>query len=493
MECGDTSGFIGMYVTHLGAITLTIKDITASKTWQWSTANTVAGSNVGVFLKYNTAGTVQLWVNGASVAMPAIGSPPAYPAYPAHSNAQAPIYFGYEPDTGSYYPGSWAAVRISWNTNDNGVLYSTVGTAFTPTVQLTPVGGGTTYSAPAEEVLSDTKMTCVLPNAPAGSYNLNVVAPTTSNILATRSLPFTITQNMNMGSAFDTSFASPTEVRSLWMASNYAWGGANNGVVPANVSVVNGVVILEGHGSLYTGSVQGVDNNGNPVSGTTLVGASIVTKAYYGPGSWEWWAQGPPLVGASFVGYLFQYVEVYPTDARYAGLLAAGYTQDGSEAEGYYIAENNEIDVEQPHTLSGSGVPTEIGICGFNTWWGDIGNSYELHNLALGFNPSDGYHHYRLDWYTGDAGEEARVDFYLDGRLVQTNTTYLPKAPMRFRLDYWFPQGGTLWAGVPNWAIQQFKIKRVKYTPFTSQTSYQNIAETYPYSHYQDITNFTYT
>ncbi|WP_217695361.1 LamG domain-containing protein [Belliella pelovolcani] len=129
---------------------------------------------------------------------------------------------------------------------------------------------------------------------------------------------------------------SPMEVRfdnedSLnqhFEALNKGWGGANGGVVASNCYIGddgNGTtaLVLESHGDLYTGSVQGVDNFGRPkfkqdgTPWTLRKGGCVISKEYLGFGSYEAEARVIPQLGVCSAFWNFHYQEIYPTDPRW--------------------------------------------------------------------------------------------------------------------------------------------------------------------------------
>ncbi|KAL8963915.1 MAG: hypothetical protein Q9183_004850, partial [Haloplaca sp. 2 TL-2023] len=69
----------------------------------------------------------------------------------------------------------------------------------------------------------------------------------------------------------------------------------------------------------------------------------------------------------------------------------------------------------------------------------DVG-AFELH--ALPYNPSEGFHEYRFDWF------EDRVDFYADGVLLHTMTDGVPSAPGYLMLSQW-SNGDPTWSAGP--------------------------------------------
>ncbi|WP_343671835.1 hypothetical protein [Chitinophaga sp.] len=84
----------------------------------------------------------------------------------------------------------------------------------------------------------------------------------------------------------------------------------------------------------------------------------------------------------------------------------------------------------------------------------------------------DAFHEFRIDWYAN------RVEYYIDGVLLQTNPFYVPDIIGRFSFGLSFPsaaQNGARWlpdpfqlsAGTAAWHHQAMTIRRVAFTPFT--------------------------
>lgn len=139
-----------------------------------------------------------------------------------------------------------------------------------------------------------------------------------------------------------------------------AWGGANGGVAPENIYIQDNLLVFEAHGDSYDGSLQGYNRDGSPkkhdIPNDPLfgnpwkrrVGAVMSTKEYCGYGSFRITAKLPEKIGVAPAFWTFHYGEVYPQDPRYEQLLAQGLRRQGSYEDGYYIVENNEIDIELP-------------------------------------------------------------------------------------------------------------------------------------------------
>ena len=69
----------------------------------------------------------------------------------------------------------------------------------------------------------------------------------------------------------------------------------------------------------------------------------------------------------------------------------------------------------------------------------DVG-AFQLHPLP--FNPSQGFHEYRFDWF------EDRVDFYADGVLLHTMSEGVPSDPGYLMLSQW-SNGDPTWSAGP--------------------------------------------
>ena len=85
---------------------------------------------------------------------------------------------------------------------------------------------------------------------------------------------------------------------------------------------------------------------------------------------------------------------------------------------------NDEIDIE---ILNGTNPPKIL----FTTWVGGHETNHEEH--ALDFDPSDGFHDYRIEW------SPSRVRFLVEGNLVQEFTRGIPRQPMYVMSNTWWP------------------------------------------------------
>ena len=246
-----------------------------------------------------------------------------------------------------------------------------------------------------------------------------------------------------------------------WLVAEKMWGGWNGGVVPENVSVSNGTLKLEGHGNLYTGDVQGCNKN---LPGGIRTGAAIATRDYYASGCYEVVAKVAPVLGACSAIWTFEYEEYDKDSEEY---------KNYPDQTGKLAIVNHEIDIELPTANADFDTPT-FHAARFNTY--EMENRSKSHFQTLPEAVDDGqWHTYRFDWHTGDANEQPRVDFYVDGQLLYTSYEHIPTHASRLWLGIWFPAskdsdgdgfGDTGWTGTADFDTAVFEIDSVRITPY---------------------------
>ena len=246
-----------------------------------------------------------------------------------------------------------------------------------------------------------------------------------------------------------------------WLVAEKVWGGWNGGVVPENVSVSNGTLKLEGHGNLYTGDVQGCNKN---LPGGIRTGAAIATRDYYASGCYEVVAKVAPVLGACSAIWTFEYEEYDKDSEEY---------KNYPDQTGKLAIVNHEIDIELPTANADFDTPT-FRAARFNTY--EMENRSKSHFQTLPEAVDDGqWHTYRFDWHTGDANEQPRVDFYVDGQLLYTSYEHIPTHASRLWLGIWFPAskdsdgdgfGDTGWTGTADFDTAVFEIDSVRITPY---------------------------
>ena len=121
-------------------------------------------------------------------------------------------------------------------------------------------------------------------------------------------------------------FSSGTLDPDKWLVAYKNWGGKvtengekvvyNSGVIPQNVSVQNGKLVLTGNGNLYQGDLKGVNKDGSQRADGKRTGAAIATKDYYASGSYEVVAKVSPELGACSAIWTFEYEEDWEEDKK---------------------------------------------------------------------------------------------------------------------------------------------------------------------------------
>jgi beta-glucanase (GH16 family) len=257
---------------------------------------------------------------------------------------------------------------------------------------------------------------------------------------------------------FFDNFSGDSLDESKWLIAYKQWGGAgaNGGVVPDNVAVRNSKLVLTAHGDQYDGPVRGVNKDGSQRPDGKRTGAAIATKLYYTSGTYEVRMKVAPELGVCSAIWTFHYEEYYPGDPMYQNKPIGGAD---------YYAVNHEIDIEMPGRPAAAHTKINFDQALMNTWVGENDDEYTVSYTDLGTSQNDGeFHTYRFDWHTGDSEKQSpRVDFYVDGRLVQTNTKHVPNLAGRLWLGAWFPNG---WAGTPNFHTAELEVDWIRITPY---------------------------
>ena len=224
-----------------------------------------------------------------------------------------------------------------------------------------------------------------------------------------------------------------------WNIANTAWGNiagrrSNGGVVPENVRVTNGNLVIEAHGNFYTGPVQGHGQN-------IRVGGAISTKREFASGSFEIRAKICPQAGA----------------------LSAFWTYYNPNDDPNY---NHEIDFEFPGRNQEPNSPAtsslEYGL--MTSWRGTSTSQYKTHDKYFGNQTDGNYHLYRFEWHTGGNGQTARVEWYYDNVLMATNAdpAFVPNHAGNYWIGIWFPW----WIAEPNFNIDHMYVDWIRITPF---------------------------
>lgn len=227
----------------------------------------------------------------------------------------------------------------------------------------------------------------------------------------------------------------------VWDVAYRQWGGETvGGVVPENVSIRDGKLILEAHGDRYNGPVKGINADLTERPHGRRVGSAIATRKQWGSGRFEVRMKAAPVLGACSAIWTFYY--------RW---------NEGREPD------NHEIDIELP------GRPREVhrdidfrhALCNtFLTPEKKVTTGY----TKLAAPQVDGeFHTYRFDWHTGGGAEKRRVDFFVDDVAVRTIETNVPVQAGRFWIGVWCPPAFT---GPADFDTARMEVAWVKITPF---------------------------
>ena len=264
-----------------------------------------------------------------------------------------------------------------------------------------------------------------------------------------------------------------------WLVVDKAWGGDNGGLVPENVELKDGLLLLHAHGDEYNGDVVGHNER------KTRVGSGIATRDYYASGRYEVRARIPEDYGAASAFWTFHYIEHFPSEAE--------YWEEPSRVR------NSEIDWEFPTALQDGSThdPISFDNARLNSWGGELGGEGAHHPGRLQVINDGEFHTYGIDWHSGDDANKPAVVWSIDDQEVYRHdgVTFgqdnIPSAASRFWLGIWFPAAGYKelvdgeyvdrvgWAGDPSFDKTTLEIDWVRITPF-NQGNDRWINETWP-------------
>ncbi|PUZ19703.1 Glycosyl hydrolases family 16 [Chitinophaga costaii] len=220
-----------------------------------------------------------------------------------------------------------------------------------------------------------------------------------------------------------------------WRAMDQKWGepegpATHGGVVPANVRARHGALEVTALGSLYHGPVKGHGLN-------TRIGGALTSRERYASGSYVIRAKICPHPGALSAFWTFYY--------------------ENDDL-------NHEIDFEMPGHNQAPLVPdsSDLHYGLVTNWTGVHPDQYKTHDLYFGDQADGQYHTYRFDWHTGGNGQQARVEYYYDERLLYTAYEHIPTHASNFNIGIWFPK----WIRKANFDKAFMYVDWVQITPF---------------------------
>jgi beta-glucanase (GH16 family) len=269
--------------------------------------------------------------------------------------------------------------------------------------------------------------------------------------------PVTLPAEVIQMQIFEDKFAGAELDANRWLVAYRQWGGAdaNGGVVPENVRVADGKLIIAAHGDQYVGPAKGINRDHSLRADGKRVGGAIATRAYFASGRYEVRMKVVPKFGTVSALWTLQYSEYYPGDPEYIAKPVG---------KPDYYAMNHEIDIEFPGRPGPAHTGFDFSRVLLTTWVGENDDEHTVEYAKLGAAQNDGqFHTYRFDWHTGSTIETRRVEFYVDGVLQHITYTHVPTHASRFWIGVWFPRN---WAGTPDFATEYLTVDWVRITPF---------------------------
>lgn len=231
-----------------------------------------------------------------------------------------------------------------------------------------------------------------------------------------------------------------------WKVAHRNWGGLDaegleysGGVVPENVRFADGKVYITARGNRYAGPVRGVGRGGAILASGRRTGGAITSRRRLGYGSYAVRMKIVPELGCCSAIWTFRY------DQTPTGVL------------------NHEIDIELPGRPGVAFEGFAFDRCLCNTWVGEDEKQCTISYTSLTQRLDDGaFHDYRIDWHPD------RVEFFVDGVLVQTNRTHVPSLPSEFWIGAWFPRG---WTGTPDFDTAEMVVEDFTFTSYKERNS----------------------
>lgn len=207
-------------------------------------------------------------------------------------------------------------------------------------------------------------------------------------------------------------------------------------------------------------------------------GGKIVTRFYYGPGSYRMVVKLP--VGIDVLTcFLTRQFEEGIEDSGVYKAHRAEYLAPGIWSGKRYTTRRHGVGVELPSALFDA---DDIEVFDYNvaSFTGQHGaNPADINTNALthGKQLNDGlFHEIRFDWHSEP---ELLVDFYIDGVLVTSIIDFVPEIIGRLHVGLWFPWKSNTWRNkVETLLEEQMIVKSISITRY--QETVRAIGETYP-------------
>lgn len=330
---------------------------------------------------------------------------------------------------------------------------------------------------------TDSLITYRMPDLTPGDYTVYA----TSDNGSTNTMPITIVDfdDFVVTDDYSSDFSDDCATRENWMCANYAYGGeqdgavySNGGVSVQNLKLLDGSIVLQAHGDNYTGNVFGVDENGNKAGRKTRVGSEVVSRNYFGFGSFTFTVRFPTEQGVAFSLWLENRQRIYSDDSRYATYAGRGLTER-TDSFGTYVEQLHRVGLNWPQKLFYQDPGEDPSAC-----------AVELLTSIEDGTSGETRTKYNTEEFLSD-GEEHTVTFVwsstvveilVDGNPVGSSSANVPFTPMRAHAAIWFPSvTDDYWAGQSApWVSDGAVLYSFEYVAAADQTGLLNEGETNP-------------
>jgi hypothetical protein len=245
-----------------------------------------------------------------------------------------------------------------------------------------------------------------------------------------------------------------------WERLNQVWGVSavsayqHGGVIKENAFTRDGKAVLRALGDGYTGPLRGVNGQSKRMGGV------IKTLQRFASGRYEvrmkvLQAANMGVLSAAWTFFYKELTAATDPEAFQKALSKGNIVKDGK------IILNHEIDIE----VKGTNLDYPL----FTNWVGENEPEHVSQAIKTQRFDDNAYHIFRWDWHTGGAGQEAEINYYIDGQLITSSKRNVPYRASYFNVGNWF----AWWAGndtgtykSPDFNTKEMLVDWVKITPF---------------------------
>jgi beta-glucanase (GH16 family) len=223
--------------------------------------------------------------------------------------------------------------------------------------------------------------------------------------------------------AFTDDFSGRTLDKTKWFI--------DTGRAPGNIDGINTGTLSADHVDLSTGMLRLklTQNVSGPLA--TSVGAEIRSKRLLGYGTYVWVARAAS------------------TSATPHGTGSAG---SGTVTDVFNFIDDSKTEIDFEYQGQ---TPSTLEITNYST----VSRNQSTSTPVSGADGS--FHEYKFVW------GPAKIDFYLDGKLVSTHTEHIPSAPAAILINLWGTNSKSFGGVATNGATSYLYVSSVSYTPLT--------------------------